>query len=1038
MEESKGTESGREDRPKQGSSHLDGHPAGSSAKASGKGKKAAVPRGPKRRTKTGCLTCRKRRIKCGEEKPRCNNCIKAKRECEGYTQRVIFKHALGPFGGGAFQSSAPLLPQQPQHHHHQYQYQPGQPHPHRLLAPRIPQASSTSLLPAHAVQLLRHGPQLSYHSQPHESQSSPALISSADDRGIRFQSESGEGQTASHLPPETGFQPHYYPFSTHDAAQEILGDGEFPAHPVEGSQSDELASYTFQVIEQCTSQTEHPTDEVPLQDGVSSWDARVEAAGTSIAPQTSSQMVYYEEEDNEYYDVDSDDDMQEATEEEGFNQMSLIIASAGQSGIAVRSYNTFLNEPNILASYRPSMGSSPLNNPKTARIWVHFVHATGPSLSIWERHTTNSAALFAGPVPPSQQGLWSYTMPLKSLEHPALLQGILAISSLHIAKLQKTHLTIAYKHYQYALRKVSKAVGLSQRRKQAATLAATLLLCFYEVIAAEHTKWDSHIAGAAQLLKEIDFPRLTRDLRAQRRSVRQQRMEWSQYNSFPSYQYVDNYAEEDPFAEKESEIDMTVLSMITGKAVDYDIMGYIENEGSLPSTRTKHFSRKDIETFRIQCDLYWWYCKHDLTQSMISGNKFYTPYDRWTQCPPRAALGRADAVYGSFDHLILLKGRMVDFGYRDRKRKIKSLEATRGEWSPHPGFFQFMGRFASKPSAGGPMNKPHPTAPSEGNTSAPHKGGSPSQPSSKGSSPSTNPPSSGPRQQPMYGMAPTRGPGVAPAAFTSSAESTPYSKMPEDESNLTLLEAEKEWEEILAAYDFYESQLGDAFAPLPAGSAPPISTPFGPALQYRSYLIAVLWAFYYTGRLMHFRLHPCMPPATMKSAVTAAGTTAQYAQIIGKIVSGIYYPQLYNLDAGSLNPALGAALVQITVPIFFAGVQYTDAAQRGWTVATLRNISRLTGWQSADAIADGCESAWYITAKTGKGPPYTSASLSNREGIVVDERSNRGQHVDAQSIPTPSNDRRFVTVAAPRRSLWAMGILSLESDLVDLKLENPS
>lgn len=347
------------------------------------------------------------------------------------------------------------------------------------------------------------------------------------------------------------------------------------------------------------------------------------AAGSYTALRTSSQVVYYEEEDNDYYDVDSDDDMQEATEEEGFNQMSLIIASARQAGTGARSYNTFLNEPNILASYRPSMGSSPLNNPKTARIWVHFVHATGPSLSIWERHTINSSALFSGPVPPSQQGLWNYTMPLKALEHPALLQGILAISSLHIAKLQQTHLTIAYKHYQYALRKVSKAVGLSQKRKQTATLAATLLLCFYEVIAAEHSKWDSHVAGAAQLLKEIDFPGLTRDLRAQRRSIRQQSMEWDQYNNFPSYQYTNSYSEDDPFAEKESEIDMAVLSTITGKAVDYDLMGYVEYEGSgaLPSSRKKHFSRKDIESFRIQCDLYWWYCKHDLTQSMISGNK---------------------------------------------------------------------------------------------------------------------------------------------------------------------------------------------------------------------------------------------------------------------------------------------------------------------------------------------------------------------------------------------------------------------------------
>ncbi|KAI8711073.1 Zn(2)-C6 fungal-type domain-containing protein [Fusarium sp. LHS14.1] len=33
------------------------------------------------RTKTGCSTCRQRRIKCGEEKPACRNCISASRGC---------------------------------------------------------------------------------------------------------------------------------------------------------------------------------------------------------------------------------------------------------------------------------------------------------------------------------------------------------------------------------------------------------------------------------------------------------------------------------------------------------------------------------------------------------------------------------------------------------------------------------------------------------------------------------------------------------------------------------------------------------------------------------------------------------------------------------------------------------------------------------------------------------------------------------------------------------------------------------------------
>src|SRR5277367_5744642 len=37
----------------------------------------------KKRTKTGCQTCRSRRIKCDEAKPECMKCVKSSRKCEG-------------------------------------------------------------------------------------------------------------------------------------------------------------------------------------------------------------------------------------------------------------------------------------------------------------------------------------------------------------------------------------------------------------------------------------------------------------------------------------------------------------------------------------------------------------------------------------------------------------------------------------------------------------------------------------------------------------------------------------------------------------------------------------------------------------------------------------------------------------------------------------------------------------------------------------------------------------------------------------------
>ncbi|EPE10551.1 negative acting factor [Ophiostoma piceae UAMH 11346] len=60
----------------------------------------------KRRTKTGCMTCRKRRIKCDETHPTCNNCKKSKRECAGYDP--IFKPQ--PNNPGFLQPTAHIPP----------------------------------------------------------------------------------------------------------------------------------------------------------------------------------------------------------------------------------------------------------------------------------------------------------------------------------------------------------------------------------------------------------------------------------------------------------------------------------------------------------------------------------------------------------------------------------------------------------------------------------------------------------------------------------------------------------------------------------------------------------------------------------------------------------------------------------------------------------------------------------------------------------------------------------------------------------------
>ncbi|KAE8348112.1 hypothetical protein BDV28DRAFT_112129 [Aspergillus coremiiformis] len=1008
---------------------------------------------PKRRTKTGCLTCRQRRIKCGEEKPICKNCVKSKRECKGYAQRLVFKNPLGIPGFSnhpeTFSTAPGLLPSgcdAPISLHEQ----PGGPH-QPTLAPTSVTLPSTEHVSASTTVV----------SLPHETQQSNvgATLYSRD-QGQTLVTPASEHCIAAEPPPWVLSQSRamvanipegYIYHRAHDLSLQSYypdnQDSNLPSHlPVMPQM------LTNNPLNFSSTSAMPPAPNSPWAPYVTTPQEEQQLhqyvpAHPSLSP---SQVTYMDEDDGDYYDVESDEEPEDQTSAQNFNQLSLIMTSANRDERQLRSFTTYLNEPNILASYHPTLGSSPLNNPKTARVFLHFIHSTGPSLSIFERHPIDPSTMFGAPVPAAQQGLWTYTLPFKALEHPALLQAILAVSSLHISFLQKVSPAVSMKHYHYALKRIGVAVGLPMRRKQVGTLAAAQLLGYYEVMAADPSKWNNHLAGSAQLVREIDYAGITRDLRSHRRRVWAQRQGISGFG-FPlagNHPYGSAFSEDDPFAEKENSIDERVIATIVGRAVNYDDFGQVGDDYDRRSHK-RHFSRKDVENFRVQCDLYWWYFKQDIFQSMLTGNAIFLPSSQWGQCPPRAGLGRLDAIYGSADHLWLLLARLTDFGRRDRKRKLMATTATGSNWRPGPELSKFMASFARGPpdAQAGPSSKLSSNTPpafSGGPAGAQAHGaksdgsspwsGSGSEKSVSGGSPEprqshNNSPAAQSAAPPMYGMVPTSGPKRLPLAFANAG--TQAGSVGQDDEGFetsSYSEAEQEWESILAAFDAFSYSLGPYFRPLPPDSAPPISTVFGPALQYRTHTIAVVWGFYYTGRILLHRLHPSMPPAMMVAAGVAARTTTDFSQNIGKIAAGIYYSQLFNLEAGSLSPTLGSCLIEITVPIFFSAVQYTDPAQREWTVTTLRNVSRLTGWKSSDAIANGCESAWRVAAKQGRGPPYHPPNQGAPHQAPAWMSATESQAND-------NAERRFVTVKPPY-ARFALGVLGLEDDMVSLEIDD--
>jgi hypothetical protein len=235
-----------------------------------------------------------------------------------------------------------------------------------------------------------------------------------------------------------------------------------------------------------------------------------------------------------------------------------------------------------------------------------------------------------------------------------------------------------------------------------------------------------------------------------------------------------------------------------------------------------------------------------------------------------------------------------------------------------------------------------------------------------------------------------------------------------------------EWTEIQAALSLFESSLShSSWQPLPPETTPEIQTPFGPALQYRSYSMAIVWATWHTARLILARTHPSMPVAAMMATGIAAAQTAPSANAIGRIVFGLQAPP----EEQPIAPSLGAALGEAVYSMFFAGVQLTDSAQRAILIDRLRLIARRTGLQSANLIAAGCETTWSKMAEAGRGPPY-ERTLELTRHQMGDPRNRRR----IEGLKGEGRGKGLVFVMPGVRRGWGMGIMGLEEDFREMSL----
>lgn len=183
--------------------------------------------------------------------------------------------------------------------------------------------------------------------------------------------------------------------------------------------------------------------------------------------------------------------------------------------------------------------------------------------------------------------------------------------------------------------------------------------------------------------------------------------------------------------------------------------------------------------------------------------------------------------YGTYDHLMLLLGRVTDFSSKDVARKRRASQNR----APPPG-------------------APSPPA--------------------------------------FVGIMPTTGKFKVPMGFSPPRESSPQSESSDDQDpDISFHIAVQQWESIKEGFEAFEKSLGPEFQPLRPEYSDRRDSPFGMTLQYRTFSVAGIWMNFYMGMIHLYRTHPSMAPAAMQAAGMAAHQTGAYSNKLGRIAAGL-------------------------------------------------------------------------------------------------------------------------------------------------------
>ncbi|ORY82649.1 fungal-specific transcription factor domain-domain-containing protein [Protomyces lactucae-debilis] len=463
---------------------------------------------PKRRVKTGCLTCRKRRIKCipaEDGSPDCNNCTKTKRVC-------IPAPPVVPASSGKRRPSTAKRSTSDQ---------------------SVPRRENTS----GPTQPAQSGYSHSFEQETLHRDLQTGVPSLANGNGYVLNQEMMQprGSTMveleNYLLPLGGLQPTGdigYPYLSPGLPPEVEITDSFPFTHT-GPYGQDMVDYSGQRTASFSTHSASLSTPGPLMnsslpttmDGLNTFSAQedfevsdqpLEGGAPLIMDHAMQQHLLHQQ--IQAQQMQQQEDMLQHSQPQFPTSsyapaMAPHISQSTSAKSSPQNMYTFLkdntqymdNEQTTALEWRspPPAQLNPdqqyflnqfIRNPPIAygTLDERYIESPGqpPKLSIRESN------------------FWSFVMPSMALRCPALLHALLALSEVREANMQSNSdcENRALLNYHQAVRKLGKAIKVPGSSSRDELLAATLVLAYYETTSGETMRWGRHLEGSVFLVKQ--------------------------------------------------------------------------------------------------------------------------------------------------------------------------------------------------------------------------------------------------------------------------------------------------------------------------------------------------------------------------------------------------------------------------------------------------------------------------------------------------------------------------------------------------------